>query len=80
MRDKSKVSVKLEKWCIKNLYEIIDYFETSVKFEKASIKLLAMVESIKPIKDAIVDALKVKEEKTKNLKKSKQRRKKVWIV
>lgn len=65
-KDKSKVNIKLEKWVIKNLYEILDFTEKELtknvpETRGIFVKWTAMLDAIPPIRQAIVEALKQKE-------------------
>lgn len=62
-KDKSKINISLEKWTIKNLYEILDHTEKEIKncippSEKMYVKWEAMLDAIPCIRQAIVSKLK----------------------
>ena len=57
-KDKSKIAVRLEKWCIRNLYEIL--FEKQKTIQRTE-KEKTELEAINYILEAIAEAIKKKE-------------------
>ena len=69
-KDKSRIRISLEKWTLRNLYEILDFAENKMTKElpeSASIftKWTTMLDAIPTIRGAIVDALSPKPQKQK---------------
>lgn len=74
-KDKSRIRISLEKWTLRNLYEILDFAENKMIKEfpvSANIftKWTAMLDAIPTIRGSIVDALSPKPQKQKKEEKN----------